>query len=436
MKRVALAIVSLLFGLGAQCAEAETPPGVLAARARTSVLIENGFNYTRGIRLKPANASPVRVELLFPGQDDDQEIFLWLNGSNGKATLRFRGPDGKSWMTWDGAGGEISLSRHMARGKHVLELDAGAMDGVALLGIKGPVTSVPVLNTAAQEVPAAPAQGFHWPYYLYVPKDLRSAHFLVAPNNTGAATHDLAWLRANAGEQLNEQVALADRLGAPLLIPMFPRPALANENLYLHALSRASLTTRQRTYRRVDLQLMAMVQDATARLAGKGVAMDARMMLWGFSASGSFVGRFGFLHPANVLAVASGSPGGLPILPVAQHDGARLTYPVGVADLKSLTGKAVQLERVKKVAFLIYMGDKDENDSVVHRDSFSAADEKLVTRHFGATPALRWNKVQALYAGQGLDARFVLYPDAAHSVTPAMHEDIAAFFERHIAQQR
>ncbi len=171
-----------------------------------------------------------------------------------------------------------------------------------------------------------------------------------------------------------------------------------------------------------------------ARLASKDVSMDARMMLWGFSASGSFVGRFGFLHPDKVLAVASGSPGGLPILPSAQHEGARLTYPVGIADLKSLTGQAVQLERVKKVPFLIYMGDKDENDSVVHRDSFSAADEKLVTRHFGASPKQRWSKVQALYAGQGLDARFVLYPGVAHSVTPAMHEDIAVFFEQHIAK--
>lgn len=435
MKRVALAIFSLFFAFGAHCAEPETPASVLAARARTNGLIENSFNYTRGFRLKPAAIYPVHLELLFPGDTDDHQIFLWLNGSNAKATFRFTGPDGKPWMTWEGTGGEIALSRQMPRGKYVFELDAGSTDGVALLGIKGAVTTVPELNAAAQEHPAKPAQGFHWPYYMYVPKNVRTTHVLVAPNNTGAATADLAWLRASAGDQLNEQVKLAERLGAPLLIPMFPRPALANDNLYLHALTRASMKAKQAAYKRVDLQLLAMLRDATARLAQQGVSVDARMMLWGFSASGSFVGRFGFLHPDNVLAVASGSPGGLPILPLAKHDGERLAYPVGIADVKSLTGKAVQLERVKQVAFLIYMGDKDENDSVIHRDSFSVADEQLVARHFGTTPKLRWNKVQAQYAEQGLDARFVLYPDVAHSVTPAMHEDIAAFFEQHIAKR-
>jgi hypothetical protein len=435
MKRVALVVFSLLFAVGAQCAEPDTPPpSVLAARARTNGLIEKGFNYTRGFRLKPTNVAPARLELLFPGDTDDQEIFLWINGSNGKATFRFTGPDGKAWMNWAATDGEVSFSRQMPRGKYVFELEGGTMDGVGLLGIKGPVTNVPVLNPAAQEYPASPAQGFHWPYYLYVPKDVRTTHFLVAPNNTGAATQDLPWLRASAGDQLNQQVKLADRLGAPLLIPMFPRPQLANDNLYLHALTRDSIKAQQPAYKRVDLQLLAMMRDATARLAGKGISTDARIMLWGFSASGSFVGRFGFLHPDNVLAVASGSPGGLPILPVANHDGARLTYPIGIADVKALTGKAVQLDSVKKVAFLIYMGDKDENDSVIHRDSFSAADEKLVSQHFGSTPNMRWKKVEALYAKQGLDARFVLYPDVAHEVTPAMHEDIAAFFQQQLAK--
>lgn len=435
MKRIVLVISSLLFALAAQCAEPDTPaPSVLAARARVNGLIEKGYNSTSAFRLKPEATAPVRFELLFPGDTDDHEIFLWLNGGNGKATFRFTGPDGKSWVNWETTGGEITLRRPMPRGKYVFELDGGAMDGVALLGIKGSASAVPVLNAAAQEYPAAPAQGFHWPYYLYVPKDVRTTHFLVAPNNSGAATLDLAWLRASAGDQLNGQVKLADRLGAPLLIPMFPRPSLGNENLYLHALTRDSMKAQQPAYKRVDLQLLAMLRDATARLAGKGIATDARIMLLGFSASGSFVGRFGFLHPDNVLAVASGSPGGLPILPVATHEGARLTYPIGIADVKALTGKAVQLDSVKKVAFLVYMGDKDGNDSVPHRDSFSAADEKLVNQHFGATPIARWKKVQALYAAQGLDARFVLYPDAAHSVTPAMHEDIAAFFQQQLAK--
>ena len=87
---------------------------------------------------------------------------------------------------------------------------------------------------------------------------------------------------------------------------------------------------------RLDLQLLAMVDDARASLGAEDVQTDERFLLQGYSASGMFANRFTALHPDRVMAVASGSPGGWPIAPAAEHQGERLPYPAGVADVEAV----------------------------------------------------------------------------------------------------
>jgi hypothetical protein len=281
-----------------------------------------------------------------------------------------------------------------------------------------------------QEQLAFAAKGFHWPYLLFVPAKVTSTHLLVRPNNTGFPTEELELLRASASCELQSAAALAQALGAPLLIPLFPRPQApgAEDNLYLHALTRASLKTAVPAFSRVDLQLLAMIDDARAVLAKKGLQLEPTVLAWGFSASGSFVDRFAMLHPERVLAAAVGSPGGWPLAPVRSAAGELLPWPVGVNDVQGLTGAPVDLTRVKQVSWYFYLGDHDENDAVVHRDSFSAEDEALITRRFGARPVARWAAAEKLARGAGLDAKFKLYPGAGHSVTPEMAADVEAFF--------
>jgi pimeloyl-ACP methyl ester carboxylesterase len=287
------------------------------------------------------------------------------------------------------------------------------------------------------EQPAAPARGFHWPYVLYVPKAPRAGHLLVVPDNTGYTTGDVEMIRASVTCEVRRQAALADALGAPLLVPLFPRPPIGeDDNLYLHALTRAALTAEAPAFRRVDLQLLAMADDARRLLAAKGITVGEKVLLRGFSASGSFVNRFALLHPERVLAVACGSPGGWPIAPVERTDGEALPYPVGASDVRALVGKPVDAGALRSVAWLFFLGDKDANDAVIFRDSFSKTDEETVFRLFGPTPVARWKKAEGLYAKAGLDARFVLYPGVAHEVTPEMDADVVQFFKERLAAAR
>ncbi|MCV2371036.1 hypothetical protein [Roseateles oligotrophus] len=446
-----LVIAALVANPAAWAAEA-MPEAVLnglrqEAGQRSQALIQQGFNLTHGLRLKAGGSESQRISLLLPPFDGERSLSLWVSvqGGDAQVTLTPAAAEaGKgaaaALLTWSARQGETTLQRRLAPGRYELDLDARASaGGVALLAIKGPALVLPTLDAArVQQVAAAPAQGFHWPYYLYLPKQIKSPHLLVVPNNSGFASEDPELLSAAAAQELNRQSALAERLGVAMLVPSFPRPLdpadAEAENIYLHALSRAAMQTQRPEWRRVDKQLLAMIDDARQRMARQGQDLAPQVLMSGFSASGMFVNRFAFMHPERVLALASGSPGGWPLAPLARHEGAALNYPVGVADWTALTGEPLRLAALRSVAAFIYMGEQDENDSVVYRDSYSAADEKLVFAHFGATPLARWQTIQRLYAEQGLDARFTLYPGEAHRVTEQMNADIEGFFAQRLTK--
>lgn len=429
-------LLSVLFTFLGLAAQTEGENLRLEGKRRNEALVQGGYNLTHGMDLNaPSSTGVTLLEVLFPGGDHDSRLNIWLQTLSGEAHLRFTDPDGKPVMTWSGQQGELSCLRRMVAGNYILEIDArNTTGGRALLGVKGPVLVMPRLDPArTEERQAEPNKGFHWPYLLFLPKEVKSTHILVVPNNTGFATENLVFLRASAAAELQRHIKLAERLGCPLLVPTFPRPSLGDENLYLHALTRNSLLEPRAALKRVDLQLIYMMEDAHLRLKAKGLTLSPKALMWGFSASGSFVNRFAMLHPEHVFAVASGSPGGWPIAPLTRLAGEALNYPIGIADVKVLTGQAVSLNAAKRVAWFFFMGDKDVNDAVVFRDSFSKSDEELIFRQFGPTPLARWNTISKIYADQGLRAQFRLYPGAAHSVTPDMHKDIADFFEQELS---
>jgi pimeloyl-ACP methyl ester carboxylesterase len=433
--RRALAALAILGALGVRAAEAPAPDALRAeARRRSDALVKAGFNMTYGWSLDvPRDGRPQRVGFLVPPSDEEDVFHVWWEAGAGEASLRLVFPDGTTVMQWAGRTGDVTLSRRFLPGAYVLEVDSSrAKGGEALLGIRGPVVAACTTeDRRVEEIPADPSKSFHWPYLLVLPKEVHGRHVLVVPNNPGFATENLDLLRASAFCEVARQLPLVRRLGVPLLVPLFPRPAVAGEedDLYLHALTRAALTTDVPAWRRVDLQLLAMLDDARARLTARGIGTDTKVFLRGFSASGSFVSRFALLHPERVKAVACGSPGGWPLAPASADGGEALAYPVGVGDLQALVGRRMDLKAARSVSFFYFLGAEDKNDAVPFRDSFSNADETLVFRRFGATPVARWKEAERLYAAAGLDARFALYPGVGHEVTPAMDADVARFFE-------
>lgn len=441
---VAVLIVGGLRGAGTGSAAAG-PPGDTAANPdlerelhrRNDELVKQDFHFTEGLTF--GGTEPKQIDLLIPPGEGEQRIALWFEAEHGDVSLRWLDPAGEVVTAWRGHRLEQRMTRALAPGKHVVELRSSGGRVHGLIGIDRPVTERCAIDAARlTEQPADPAHGFAWPYLLVAPRPAApgarrpagSPSLLVLPPSTGFFTDDLELLRASATCGVADQLALADRLGTAILAPLFPRPTTPSPpgNLYLHALSRASLEVRDPRFARVDLQLIAMLDHAGQRLAAQGHPVQPRVLITGFSAAGMFVSRFAVLHPDRVLAAAVGSPGGWPIAPVASAQGEALPYPVGIADVATLTGAPVDLAALHRVRFLFLLGGADTNDSVTDRDSFSAADEALIMRRFGKTPVARWEAARRLYDAAGLQAQYRLYRGVGHEMTPAMKADVEAMF--------
>lgn len=301
-------------------------------------------------------------------------------------------------------------------------------------------SSFSLAQTAKPEplrIDANPEKGFSYPYYLFVPAELRdpsvakTTHtILVLPNNTGKLDDALEFHEADVKKRMAQVPTIANLLKVAVIMPVFPRPS-TDWKIYTHALDRDAMVTDKKEYARFDLQLIAMIDDARRSLKKDGVIFDKRVLLNGFSASGMFTNRFAFLHPERVKAAAIGSPGGWPIAPAATYKEKPLRYPIGIADIKQVAGKSLDLETLRKVPLFIYLGDKDDNDSVIFGDSYDAEDKDLILPLLGAKPIDRWEAARSMYASAGLNAEFKLYPGIAHTINDQMRNDIRAFLEKH-----
>jgi hypothetical protein len=293
------------------------------------------------------------------------------------------------------------------------------------------------------KIPENPGKGFHWPYYLCVPKNLSARTILlVEPNNTGTWSDDIAVHDQAALNLLKWRSDFALKLDVPLLVPTFPRPinppAPEPGGIYTHALDRYSLLTTAavsgQSIQRIDLQLIAMVRDAQARLATKGFKMENKILMMGFSASGAFTSRFTLLHPDIVRAAAPGSPGGWPIAPVASWKGAPMRYPVGVADLAALVGSSLNLSAFRRVPQYVYVGDLDRNDALDTR-GMPESEKNAICALLDCRPepyiSNRWPISEAIHRSVNVFNGFVIYPNVAHTITETMFNDLLGFFRKY-----
>lgn len=279
------------------------------------------------------------------------------------------------------------------------------------------------------KIPAKPESGFLWPYYLSIPSTLgHRAILLVIPNNTGTADDDPAVHDAVANMDAIAWSGFAGNLKSPLLIPTFPRP-YTQWRIYTQALDRDSLLTEIEELKRIDLQLLSMIDDAIDRLLNMGIVVDEKVFMMGFSAAAMFTSRFSTIHPQRIKAAAIGASG-YPIVPVESWEGEELRYCVGIADLYDLTGIVFDSETFKSIPMYFFVGDQDSNDPVAYNDGFDQEDRDLIYALFGDTVIGRWPKIQEVYNTVGCDSDFVIYKGVGHQFTTQMINDVEVFFKK------
>jgi hypothetical protein len=402
--------------------------------AMHSRLIDENYHVTLTYQYLTATAmKDVNERFLIPASSDGKIKLVLMNRALfGSVDVRVSREDGGSVFSASGRNFDRAEDLRLPPGRYRLTATLhDARFGGLEIGVEQPLTFIHDLDPQRYTKIGPALNGtFSWPYYLYVPPKLAATpRLLVVPNNTGICDDELEVHEEAAKGEIKSASKMANAIGSPLLVPVFPRPA-KDPNIYTHALDRDVLTCGRRDIGRLDLQLVAMVKDVSARLEERGIQVGPKVLLFGFSASGMFVNRFTILHPELVAAVASGSPGGWPIAPVAEYQGAALRYPIGIADLKGLVGSETNMGELRRVPMYMFLGADDTNDSVVYRDSYEEEDERLIMARFGSNLQDRWKIAESLYRSAGLSAQFVLYPSVAHEVTAQIKADVVEFFRR------
>ena len=224
-------------------------------------------------------------------------------------------------------------------------------------------------------VKANPEKGFHFPYLLKTSKKTVDANYIVVEsNNTGGHNKSIKGMTSKAKKSLGWVLgsSISKKLNYPMLMPVFPfatkeiEKVLTNKNKYKYyfpQLDSDVLKINIDKYKRIDLQLIAMIDDARERLLKENnQKINEKVIMVGFSSSSLFSARFTFLHPDRVSVAIGGGIGGLLPVPADKINGIDAIYPIGTYDFEKITGKKFDLEEFKKTPQFYYQCTKDKSN--------------------------------------------------------------------------
>jgi len=281
----------------------------------------------------------------------------------------------------------------------------------------------------------APEAGFNFPYLIFIPKEMpqnQELTMIVAPNNTGQVTDDfkkhIEKARRQATKPFYPGNYIASKLNLPLLVPIFPR-SRKESRVYTHSLDRDVMLKKASPLKRIDLQLLAMHENALDTLRKRGFNLTEKFLMVGFSASGSFANRFSLIHPGKLLGIAAGGLNGILMLPEDTLKNQGLVYPVGTADFDSLFKKPFNKQAFKSLPQFLYMGELDDNDAAPYSDAYSEKERQLIYEHLGKTMLPdRWNRCREIYKSNGINAVIKTYKNTAHENPEEVKNEIVSFF--------
>lgn len=278
-------------------------------------------------------------------------------------------------------------------------------------------------------------KGFFHDYLIYIPEGTKKNKLiplLVETNNTGKTSDSIEVHKQSAialatissiGNNISTQLKI------PLLVPIFPRPQ-SKELVYTHALDRDVILEKSKDLKRLDLQLINMINHARTILKECHIIVDEKIFMNGFSASGSFTNRFLFLHPNLIKAAAMGGLNGELMLPLKQFNNTDFNYPLGINDLKKITRKEFDRNNYLIIPQFIYMGALDNNDAVQFDDAYNTSERNTINSLLGKTVQERWKNCQDIYKKETKNVQFSTYENVGHWTTSNINLEVILFFNQ------
>jgi len=291
------------------------------------------------------------------------------------------------------------------------------------------------------KVPANNEKGFNFDYYLFLPDEMNKTTtiFFESMNykTSDNFSYDEAmeyWNTRFLGQKIH---FLNQNTNYPVLYPLIPRyyDEKLKKEIYTIQLSSSCLKDDiDARYKRIDNQVVQMINDARERLKNNNFEVDNKIIVNGFSASAKFANRFALLHPDKIKMIIAGGLGGCLTLPLRELDGETLVYPVGVGNVDVITDE--MLEEFKTIKQFYFQGTNDKTDAFAsttddnYEPYFKGIIEenelKQLYKVFGRDIQDRWKKTQELYSQFNCNAIFKTY-NSNHGYTDEIEHDIISF---------
>ena len=296
-------------------------------------------------------------------------------------------------------------------------------------------------------VKANPEKGFHFPYLLKTSKKTVDANYIVVESNNTGSNNSIKGMTSKAKKSLSWVLgsSISKKLNYPMLMPVFPFGTMQRK-YYFPQLDSDVLKIDKDKYRRIDLQLIAMIDDAREKLLKENNQnINEKVIMVGFSSSSLFSARFTFLHPERVSVAIGGGIGGLLPVPADKINGIEAIYPIGTYDFENITGTKFNLEEYKKTPQFYYQGTKDKSNPF-RRGAEDLTDEEyeIVKKlfvdglPFGDKPVSlkvntkMWENSQK-YINQIVDnVKFESPKNLDHEITPKMTSKSTKFIKENL----
>lgn len=220
-------------------------------------------------------------------------------------------------------------------------------------------------------VPASIKDGFNFEYLIFIPNNVKehSTLILEGTNYETFKTKDeneRIECLCEEFEEFKDSIHYSNsESNFPILYPLIPGyyDEKIHQEVYTHILSSDSLKIENK-FKRVDKQIINMINDVKRRLYDNDIILDERIILYGFSFSGMFANRFALLHPGIVKLIIAGGLDGILILPFKKYKNMELMYPIGIDGVDEINDyKIIEFLKIKQFYY------QDINDKVDFFDS-------------------------------------------------------------------
>jgi len=425
--------------------------------------INGDISYNYKITQHPFYSGSQTIDFISDGEHK-VTFSVWSRAISGSTDITIVDVDGNVYAEMTYTNDKAEKSVLLPKGKFELLIKSNSYTGAFCLSCNELITVNTFPNDRYQIISSKDIDGSEWDYILYVPEEIKYKKLLIVPNNTGIESDSILIHTQKAIDLSTWLQDFADHLGTPMLMPVFPRPSSHPEQ-YTHALNRAALLSQDEGLHRLDLQLIAMILHSKGLLNSKGINLDEKNIMFGFSAAGDFVDRFSILHPELIEAVALG--GSDNILPINEYNDIPLPYPLGTYDYESIAGKPfdqVQFSTIKRMIFkgsldeggwmtvnndmgtIVYTGEEyyDQFISPEIKNRIKGTDtsiniEEEITQETlenlsylafdGDTFVDLYKRIEKIYKDNNYENHnFYIYNDVGHEIPKEIREDVLKFF--------